>query len=130
VGRSAGQLLCGPLLDRFGRKPPLLVGLALYVVAAVGCLAVHSREALLALRFGQAIGSGAAAVALVRDLFPVKDSAKVFALLLLLVGVSPMVAPTVGGYVAAAFGWRARVVALGGLGAVLLAGTARWLPTH
>jgi DHA1 family bicyclomycin/chloramphenicol resistance-like MFS transporter len=130
VGRSAGQLLCGPLLDRFGRKPPLLVGLALYVVAAVGCLAVHSREALLALRFGQAIGSGAAAVASVRDLFPVKDSAKVFALLILVVGTSPMLAPTLGGYVAAAFGWRARVVALGGLGAVLLAGTARWLPTH
>jgi DHA1 family bicyclomycin/chloramphenicol resistance-like MFS transporter len=133
VGISAGQLLYGPLLDRFGRKPPLLLGLALYVVASVGCLAVHSIEALIALRFVQAIGSCAAAVAsvaLVRDLFPVKDSAKVFALLMLVVGVSPMVAPTVGGYVAAAFGWRAVFVALGGLGTLLLTVTALWLPTH
>jgi DHA1 family bicyclomycin/chloramphenicol resistance-like MFS transporter len=133
VGISAGQLLYGPLLDRFGRKPPLFLGLALYVVASVGCLAVHSIEALIALRFVQAIGSCAAAVAsvaMVRDLFPVKDSAKVFALLMLVVGVSPMVAPTVGGYVAAAFGWRAVFVALGGLGALLLAATALWLPTN
>ena len=132
VGISAGQLLYGPLLDRFGRKPPLLLGLALYVVASVGCLAVHRIEALIALRFVQAIGSCAAAVAsvaLVRDLFPVKDSAKVFALLMLVVGVSPMVAPTVGGYVAAAFGWRAVFVALGGLGTLLLVATALWLPT-
>jgi DHA1 family bicyclomycin/chloramphenicol resistance-like MFS transporter len=132
VGISAGQLLYGPLLDRFGRKPPLLLGLTLYVVASVGCLAVHRIEALIALRFVQAIGSCAAAVAsvaLVRDLFPVKDSAKVFALLMLVVGVSPMVAPTVGGYVAAAFGWRAVFVALGGLGTLLLGATALWLPT-
>lgn len=131
VGISAGQLLYGPLLDRFGRKPPLFVGLGLYVVASVGCLAVHSIEALIVLRFVQAVGSCAAAVAsvvLVRDLFPVKDSAKVFALLILVVGVSPMLAPTLGGYVAAAFGWRAVFVALGGLGAVLLLATALWLP--
>ncbi|MFD1871115.1 multidrug effflux MFS transporter [Hymenobacter bucti] len=133
VGISAGQLLYGPLLDRFGRKPPLYLGLALYVGASVGCLAVHSIEALIVLRFVQAIGSCAAAVAavaMVRDLFPVQDSAKVFALLMLVVGVSPMVAPTLGGYVIAAFGWRAVFVALGGLGAVLLLATARWLPTN
>jgi DHA1 family bicyclomycin/chloramphenicol resistance-like MFS transporter len=133
VGISAGQLLYGPLLDRFGRKPPLLLGLALYVVASVGCLAVHRIEVLIALRFVQAIGSCAAAVAsvaLVRDLFPVKDNAKVFALLMLVVGVSPMVAPTVGGYVAAVFGWRAVFVALGGLGTLLLAATVLWLPTN
>jgi DHA1 family bicyclomycin/chloramphenicol resistance-like MFS transporter len=133
VGISAGQLLYGPLLDRFGRKPPLFMGLALYVVASVGCLAVHSIEALIVLRFVQAIGSCAAAVAsvvLVRDLFPVKDSAKVFALLILVVGVSPMLAPTLGGYVAAAFGWRAVFVTLGGLGALLLLATALWLPVN
>ncbi len=133
VGISAGQLLYGPLLDRFGRKPPLFLGLVLYVVASVGCLAVHSIEALIVLRFVQAIGSCAAAVAsvaMVRDLFPVKDSAQVFALLILVVGVSPMVAPTLGGYVAAAFGWRAVFVALGGLGTLLLLATAWWLPVN
>jgi len=131
IGISAGQLLYGPLLDRFGRKKPLYFGLALYVLASLGCLAVHRVEALIALRFVQALGSCAAAVAsvaMVRDLFPVQDNAKVFALLMLVVGVSPMVAPTVGGYVTAAFGWQAVFVALGGLGALLLLATARWLP--
>lgn len=131
VGISAGQLLYGPLLDRYGRKPPLYLGLGLYVAASVGCLAVHDIETLIVLRFVQAIGSCAAAVAsvtMVRDLFPVQDSAKVFALLMLVVGVSPMVAPTVGGYVTTAFGWQAVFVALGGLGALLLLATALWLP--
>jgi DHA1 family bicyclomycin/chloramphenicol resistance-like MFS transporter len=133
VGISAGQLLYGPLLDRFGRKPPLYLGLALYVVASLGCLAVHNIEVLIALRFVQAIGSCAAAVAsmaMVRDLFPVKDSAKVFALLILVVGTSPMLAPTLGGYVTAAFGWRGVFVALGGLGALLLLASALWLPVN
>jgi DHA1 family bicyclomycin/chloramphenicol resistance-like MFS transporter len=132
VGISAGQLLYGPLLDRYGRKPPLYLGLGLYVAASVGCLAVHRIEVLIALRFVQAIGSCAAAVAsmtMVRDLFPVKDSAKVFALLMLVVGVSPMVAPTVGGYITTAFGWQAVFVVLGGLGGLMLLATALWLPT-
>jgi DHA1 family bicyclomycin/chloramphenicol resistance-like MFS transporter len=133
VGISAGQLLYGPLLDRFGRKKPLYFGLLLYVVSSAGCLAVHSIEQLIILRFVQAIGSCAAAVAsvtLVRDLFPVKDSAKVFALLMLVVGVSPMVAPTVGGYVSAAFGWQAVFLMLGAIGALLLLATFFWLPDN
>src|SRR5438874_3170509 len=109
IGISAGQLLYGPLLDRFGRKKPLLIGLVLYIIASVGCLTANTIQMLIALRFLQAIGSCAAAVAsiaMVRDLFPVKDNAKVFALLMLVVGASPMIAPTVGGYVTAAFGWQ------------------------
>ncbi len=100
IGISAGQLLYGPLLDRFGRKKPLYIGLIVYILASVGCSAVHSIESLIALRFIQAIGSCAAtvaSVAMVRDLFPVKDSAKVFSLLILVLGASPMIAPTVGG---------------------------------
>jgi DHA1 family bicyclomycin/chloramphenicol resistance-like MFS transporter len=94
---------------------------------------VHKIEVLIALRFVQAIGSCAAAVAsmaMVRDLFPVKDSAKVFALLILVVGASPMLAPTLGGYITAALGWRAVFVALGGLGVVLLLASALWLPVN
>jgi DHA1 family bicyclomycin/chloramphenicol resistance-like MFS transporter len=131
VGISAGQLLYGPLLDRFGRKKPLYFGLGLYIVASLGCLAVHRIETLIALRFVQAIGSCAAAVAsvvMVRDLFPVKESAKVFALLMLVLGVSPLLAPTIGGYVTAAFGWQAVFLVLGALGALLLLATALWLP--
>lgn len=131
VGISVGQLLYGPLLDRFGRKNPLYFGLVLYVLASLGCLAVHRIETLIALRFVQAIGSCAAAVAsvaLVRDLFPVKENAKVFSLLMLVLSVSPLLAPTIGGYVTAAYGWQAVFVALGALGFLLLLATALWLP--
>jgi DHA1 family bicyclomycin/chloramphenicol resistance-like MFS transporter len=131
IGISAGQLLYGPLLDRFGRKKPLYVGLILYVVASAGCLFIHSVDALIALRFVQAIGSCAAAVAavaMVRDLFPIEDNAKVFSLLLLVLGASPMIAPTLGGYVIAAYGWQAVFLILMVLGTLILLATFFWLP--
>ncbi|MBD1366258.1 multidrug effflux MFS transporter [Mucilaginibacter sp. ZT4R22] len=109
IGISAGQLLYGPLLDRFGRKRPLYFGLSLYIIASVGCYFAGSIQMLVGLRFVQAIGSCAAAVAsmaMVRDLFPVKDSAKVFSLLILVLSASPLIAPTVGGYVTVSFGWH------------------------
>ncbi|SEJ45607.1 MFS transporter, DHA1 family, bicyclomycin/chloramphenicol resistance protein [Dyadobacter koreensis] len=131
IGISAGQLLYGPLLDRFGRKKPLFIGLTVYIVASLGCAVSTSIDMLIAMRFVQAIGSCAAAVAsvaMVRDLFPVKDSAKVFSLLMLVVGASPMIAPTVGGYVTAAFGWQTVFLILTGMGVLILAATALWLP--
>ncbi|MBK0377708.1 multidrug effflux MFS transporter [Mucilaginibacter segetis] len=109
IGISAGQLLYGPLLDRYGRKKPLYFGLTLYIIASAGCYFSSSIQMLILMRFVQAIGSCAAAVAsmaMVRDLFPVKDSAKVFAMLILVLGASPLIAPTVGGYVSAEFGWQ------------------------
>lgn len=109
IGISVGQLIYGPLLDRFGRKKPLYVGLTIYILASLGCAMAESIDALIALRFLQAIGSCAAAVtsmAMVRDLFPVKDSPKIFSLLMLVVATSPMLAPTIGSYVIAAWGWQ------------------------
>jgi DHA1 family bicyclomycin/chloramphenicol resistance-like MFS transporter len=109
IGISAGQLLYGPLLDKYGRKPPLYAGLALYLVASAGCYFSTNIEMLIVMRFIQAIGGCAASVAsmtMVRDIFPLKDNAKVFALLILVLGASPMIAPTVGGYVTTAFGWQ------------------------
>ncbi|HTE11524.1 MAG TPA: multidrug effflux MFS transporter [Chitinophagaceae bacterium] len=109
IGISAGQFLYGPLLDRFGRKRPLYIGLGIYALASVGCAMSVSVDALITLRFLQALGSCAGMVAsraMVRDLFAVKDNAKVFSLLMLVVGVSPIIAPTLGGYITAAFGWK------------------------
>ena len=106
---SAGQLLYGPLLDRFGRKKPLFIGLLVYILASLGCVFVTNIDTFIGLRFIQAIGSCAATVAsvsMVRDLFPVKDIPKVFSLLMLVVGLSPMLAPTVGGYVTEYYGWH------------------------
>lgn len=123
IGISAGQLIYGPLLDRFGRKRPLYAGLVIYIMASVGCILVRTIDQLIILRFVEAIGSCAAAVAsvaMVRDLFPVKDNAKVFALLMLVVGVSPMIAPAVGGYVTAAFGWQWVFIILAGIALIIL----------
>lgn len=131
IGISAGQLLYGPLLDRFGRKKPLYVGLSVYILASAGCVFATSLDALIALRFMQAIGSCAAAVAsiaMVRDLFPVKENAKVFALLMLVVSVSPMVAPTIGGYVTVALGWHTVFIILMALGLLNLIASWLWLP--
>lgn len=131
IGISAGQLLYGPLLDRFGRKKPLYAGLVLYILATWACMLSGSVENLIAVRFIQAIGSCAAAVtamAMVRDLFPVSENAKVFALLMLVVAASPMIAPTVGGYVTNAFGWHAVFGILLLLGAVILVAVFFFLP--
>ncbi|WP_026729823.1 multidrug effflux MFS transporter [Flavobacterium denitrificans] len=109
IGISAGQLLYGPLLDRFGRKKPLFIGLLVYILASLGCIYVTDIDSFIFLRFVQAIGSCAAtvaSVAMVRDLFPVKDIPKVFSLLMLVVGLSPMLAPTIGGYVTEDYGWH------------------------
>ncbi|GGM98684.1 Bcr/CflA family drug resistance efflux transporter [Dyadobacter beijingensis] len=131
VGISLGQLLYGPLLDRFGRKKPLFIGLVVYILASAGCAVATSVEQLIVLRIIQAIGSCAAtvaSVAMVRDLFPVSENAKVFSLLLLVVGFSPMIAPTAGGYVTDAFGWHAVFMILTILGVAILGATVLWLP--
>ncbi len=109
IGISAGQLLYGPLLDKYGRKKPLYFGLSLYILASLGCAISTSVNMLIIFRFLQALGGCAGMVAsraMVRDLFDVKESAKVFSLLMLVIGVSPLLAPTIGGYVTAAIGWR------------------------
>ena len=100
VGLAAGQLFYGPLLDRFGRKLPLYAGLILFIVASLLCLCSRTVEWLVAMRFVQALGGCAAQVAsmaMVRDFFPVHETAKIISLLILILGASPLLAPTVGG---------------------------------
>ncbi len=118
IGISFGQLVYGPLLDRFGRKKPLYVGLVVYLLASIGCALATTADALIALRLLQALGGCVGMVAsraMVRDLFMVHENAKVFSLLMLVVGVSPIIAPTLGGYVTAAFGWHSVFIILTGL---------------
>lgn len=109
IGISVGQLLYGPLLDKYGRKTPLYIGLAIFVLASFGCGYTTSIETLIGMRFIQALGGCVgmvAAQALVRDLFPVNKTAQAFSLITLVIAVSPMIAPTLGGYATVAFGWE------------------------
>ena len=112
VGLAFGQLIYGPAADRWGRKPPLYVGLALFGVASVGCALVHSVNALVALRLIQALGGCAEMViarAIVRDRFAPRDAVRVFSGLVLVMGVAPIVAPLMGGFLVSqpGLGWRA-----------------------
>ncbi|GAB3019410.1 Bcr/CflA family multidrug efflux MFS transporter [Spirosoma pulveris] len=131
VGISVGQLLYGPLLDRYGRKRPLYAGLIVYGIASIGCAFSSSIEMLIAMRLLQALGGCVglvAAQALVRDLFPVGEIAQVFSLLTLVVAVSPMIAPTVGGYATVAFGWHSIFVILAIITILMLVGIYFVLP--
>lgn len=109
AGLAAGQLLYGPLLDRFGRKRPLYAGLTLFIVASLLCMCSRSIGWLVAMRFVQALGgcvAQVASLAMVRDFFPVQETARIISLLILILGVSPLLAPTVGSYVAIHLGWQ------------------------
>ncbi|HEX7125945.1 MAG TPA: Bcr/CflA family multidrug efflux MFS transporter [Thermodesulfobacteriota bacterium] len=134
VGLAAGQAVYGPLSDRLGRKPPLYAGCALYVAASVGCALARSIEALVVLRVVQSLGGCAGMVlarAVVRDLYEEQESARVFSLLLLVMGAAPILAPLVGGQILVRAGWAAIFWLLAAFGLACLAAVALWLPeTH
>lgn len=131
IGVSIGQLLYGPLLDRFGRKKPLYIGLAVYLIASIGCMFSSSADGLIVMRFLQALGGCAgmvAARALVRDLFPVNENAKIFSTLMLVIAISPIVAPTLGSYLTSIFGWKSIFIALAFICAMTILTVYFWLP--
>jgi DHA1 family bicyclomycin/chloramphenicol resistance-like MFS transporter len=109
AGMAIGQLFYGPASDRFGRKPPILLGLAIYVVAGIGCALAVSAPVLIGLRFLQALGACAGAVvsrAIVRDRFDHADTARMLSLMTLIMGLAPIFAPLIGGVLLTLSGWR------------------------
>lgn len=131
AGLAAGQLFYGPLLDRFGRKLPLYAGLGLFIAASLACLYAHSVEWLVAMRFVQAVGgcaAGVASMAMVRDFFPAKETAKIISLLILVISASPLLAPSVGVFVAVNWGWQWVFIVLSAFVVVMLLVTAFVLP--
>lgn len=123
LGISFGQLIYGPVTDRFGRKKPLIIGLILYLIASVGCVFAPGVLSLIALRAMQALGGCVGMVAsraIVRDIFPPSKTAKMYATLVLILGVAPIVAPTMGGIVASTLGWRYIFVILTGIVLMIL----------
>lgn len=122
IGSGVGQLVFGPLSDRFGRRWPALIGLAVYAAASVGCALAMNVEQLIAARFLQALGvcSGqVVARALLADIFEPRDLARFSALLTMITLVAPIIGPLLGGYIFIAFGWRPLFWVLAAYGVVV-----------
>jgi DHA1 family bicyclomycin/chloramphenicol resistance-like MFS transporter len=137
IGLAGGQLLIGPLSDAWGRRAPLIAGVALHVLASVLCVVAPSITVLGGLRVLQGLGVAAASVvamAMVRDLFEGAAFARIFSRLMLVMGAAPILAPTLGGAVLRWTNWRGVFVVLAGLGVLLIlvaaVGLPETLPAH
>ena len=131
VGLAIGQVTYGPLSDRFGRKRPLIAGLALFSLASVGCALATTINAMVALRLLQALGASAGLViarAAIRDIVSGQELASIFSALMLVTGMAPVLAPLLGGYLFIWLGWRAIFFCLATLGLVCLCFSAASLP--
>jgi DHA1 family bicyclomycin/chloramphenicol resistance-like MFS transporter len=122
VGLAVGQAVVGPISDAVGRRRPLLVGLAAYVLASVVCVVAPTIEVLIAGRLLQALAGAAGIVvarAIVRDLVSGREVARLFSMLLLVTGLAPILAPVVGGQLLRFGGWRVLFGVLAAFGVVL-----------
>ncbi len=124
VGFSLGQLLWGPIGDRYGRRAPIAVGLALFVLGSAGCGAATSAGQLIGWRVVQSVGAAAGPVlarAMVRDLYEKERSAQMLSTLMMVMAIAPLAAPLIGGQILWFASWRAIFFTLCGLGFLALA---------
>lgn len=131
VGLGLGQLVAGPMSDALGRRRPLLYGVVLYAIASCAAGIAPSLGVLIAMRFLQGLaGSAGIAIAraVVRDLFEGRDVARIFSLLMLVVGVAPIAGPVLGAQILRFGSWRWVFIVLGAIGLLIAAGVAIWLP--
>ncbi len=123
-GWGVTQIFVGPMTDRFGRRPVLIAGLVLFIVASVACAASRNIETLIAARIAQAIGMGTVAVvprAIVRDLYTGEHAARTLSLMGIVLGVAPIVAPIIGSHLHVWFGWQSNFIFVAAYGAIALA---------
>ncbi len=131
IGIGLGQLIYGPIMDKFGRKKPLLIGLIIYVISAISCFYSPNLEWLVISRFFLALGASAgmvAAKAVVRDVFPTNEVARAISFLMLIMGGAPIIAPTIGGIVISYFTWHAIFVILACFAVLMFISVFKFLP--
>lgn len=131
IGISVGQLAYGPIMDKYGRKKPLLTGLLIYFVSALACLFSQDLIWLIIARFFLALGAAAgmvAAKAIVRDVFPIHEVAGAMSILMLIMGGAPIIAPTVGSFIIDSFGWQTIFIFLAGFCLLMILSVYRFLP--
>ncbi|ATN36934.1 hypothetical protein ACO34A_24485 (plasmid) [Rhizobium sp. ACO-34A] len=124
LGLAAGQAVYGPLIDRFGRRGPLLAAVGLYVIATIFCLFTADINTFIALRFLQAVGGCAGMIigrAIVSDLFDAYESARALSLMMVVMTIAPILAPILGGFIITHAGWKAVFVVMLAFGLVCAA---------
>ncbi|HZX38741.1 MAG TPA: multidrug effflux MFS transporter [Streptomyces sp.] len=130
AGMALGQLVVGPMSDRWGRRRPLLIGMMVYVAATAICALAPTAELLIGFRLLQGLAGAAGIViarAVVRDLYDGVEMARFFSTLMLISGVAPIIAPLIGGQVLRITDWRGIFVVLTAVGIVLTLVAAKWL---
>nr|WP_237772750.1 multidrug effflux MFS transporter [Pseudomonas putida] len=131
LAMGAGQLLFGPVVDAYGRRKPLLIGLTIFTACSLGAAWSPTLELLIGFRFVQGLGSALTLVvimSMVRDVSHGVAATKLFAMLMTIEGVAPILAPAIGGFIDTHFGWRAVMLVLAALGAAVFCNSWLSLP--